>query len=272
MTDAISAEDYIEPCCPFTKPNAHVRIPTDRVIEKLDFFLHKNDYSGAERHLLYWLSESENEKDFRGRLTVLNELIGLYRKLSEKEKALSVIQKAFETLDILFSHDSISKGTTLINIATALKSFDMAKDALPLYEEAKRIYESNLSAEDERLGGLYNNMALALMALSEYKEAEEMFYKALSIMEKVKNGKGEMAITYLNLADLVNAQKGPEDGENEICALLEKAESLLLRSDIPQDGNYAFICEKCAPVFGYYGFFLVEQELSERAAKLYERN
>ena len=36
------------------------------------------------------------------------------------------------------------------------------------------------------------------------------------------------------------------------------------------DGYYAFVCEKCASVFGYYGRFVYEGELLERARRIYE--
>ena len=35
-------------------------ISAERVLSKLDEFLYKNDYISAERHLLYWLSEAQN--------------------------------------------------------------------------------------------------------------------------------------------------------------------------------------------------------------------
>ena len=57
------------------------KVPTDRVLQKLDEYLSKNDYAAAKRHLLYWLSEAENAGDGRAVLLVNNELMGLCRKL-----------------------------------------------------------------------------------------------------------------------------------------------------------------------------------------------
>ena len=37
-----------------------------------------------------------------------------------------------------------------------------------------------------------------------------------------------------------------------------------------RDGYYAFVCEKCASVFGYYGHFAYEKELYERSRRIYE--
>ena len=92
----ILPEDYIEPKCPLNmnRDNRVKRIPVMRVIEKLDSHLAKNDYDAAERHLLYWMAEAEQGYDEQGLLTVYNELMGLYRKRGEREKALDFAHKA----------------------------------------------------------------------------------------------------------------------------------------------------------------------------------
>ena len=38
-------------------------ISLDRILDKLDGYLHKNDYTSAERHLRYWLAETESVGD-----------------------------------------------------------------------------------------------------------------------------------------------------------------------------------------------------------------
>ncbi len=272
MRDFLKKTDYEEPCCPLNMHPDTVKIPIGRIIEKLDDYLSRNDYSAAERHLSYWLAEAENGHDLRGKLTVLNEQIGLFRKLGRVTEGLRAVEAALSLADSLEMENTVTYGTTLINAATAYKAFDKAVDALPLYQKAQKIYESSLAPEDARLGGLYNNMALTVMSLEKYRDAENLFTKAMSVMEKQEHGEGEMAITCLNLADLVSAEIGMEAGEKEIEALLEKAESLLNTEDLPKDGNYAFICEKCAPIFGYYGYFLFEKELANRARLIYERS
>ncbi len=89
--------------------------------------------------------------------------------------------------------------------------------------------------------------------------------------EKQENGALEVAITCLNLAGLVVTESGFEAGEKDIEKHLLKAEKLLDTESLPRDGYYAFVCEKCAPVFGYYGFFSIEKELCRRARAIYDR-
>ena len=52
---------------------------------------------------------------------------------------------------------------------------------------------------------------------------------------------------------------------------LEKAQVLLDLPALARDGNYAFVCGKCASVFGYYGWFLYAEELRRRADEIYGR-
>lgn len=271
QTNAIGKEDYEEPVCPFCKPDQIETISVDRVIEKLDEYLHKNDYASAERHLRYWLCEAEAHGDSRGALTVLNEQVGLYRKLSREQEAMQACAQALQTAKVCNLDGSVTMGTTLVNVATAYKAFGRAQEAIPLYGQAQAIYETNLPPDDARLGGLYNNAALAYAECGDYGEAERLYESALRVM--TANGSLlEMAITHCNMADLVNARVGTEAGEAEIAAHLERAESLLFDSAVVQNGYAAFVYEKCAPTFGYYGYFLTRQELEKRARELYERS
>ena len=89
-------------------------------------------------------------------------------------------------------------------------------------------------------------------------------------MENIPDSEGEIAITYLNLATMVEKKYGLVDGDEKIREYLNRAESLLDRHSA-RDGYYAFVCEKCATVFGYYGRFVYEKKLAERAREIYER-
>lgn len=270
--ETLSKEDYEEPCCPLSQPSDVTPIPTGRVIEKLDEYLNRNDYLSAEQHLNYWLKEAGYGNDMRGKLTVLNEQIGLYRKMNKESEGLQAIKDALALVDTLQMENTVTLGTTLINAATGYKAFGMAEAALPLYKKAREIYESVLPSTDRRLAGLYNNMALSVMALGDYREAEELFGKAISIMSKQEHGEAELAITYCNLADLVSSEFGMVEGEERIDAYLHEAERLLDTESLPRDGYYAFVCEKCALTFGYYGHFATEQKLSALAREIYERS
>lgn len=184
MNRILSKNDYEEPRCLLNMHPETVRIPVGRMIEKLDDYVDRKDYAAAERHLEYWLKEAENDHDREGRLTVLNEQIGLYRKIGKERECLLAISDALALADNLEMENTVAYATTLINAATGYKAFGRAEAALPLYRKAQINYESNLRADDGRLGGLYNNMALTLTEMKEYREAEKLFRQAIEVMKR----------------------------------------------------------------------------------------
>ena len=246
-------------------------VPQQRIREKLDEYMSRRDYAGAERLLLYWLREAHVGGDQRGELMVENELIGHYRKTGNREGALEAIEGALNLLALLEFGDTISAGTTYVNAATALNAFGENERALSLFEQARAIYEDN-AAESRLLGGLYNNMALTCASLGRFEDAVTLYDKAMVQMGRASCGELEQAITCLNRANLIEARDGMEAGEKAIFDLLDQASDLLRGSCFPRDGYYAFVCEKCAPTFEYYGYFAEAEHLRQEASDIYERS
>jgi tetratricopeptide (TPR) repeat protein len=275
--DYLKPEDYIEPRCvlcdePYGAEPAVRPVPQQRIVEKLDDYMSRRDYAGAERHLLYWLEEARLGGDKRGQLLIRNELVGHYRKAGNRDKALDNAQAALALLEELEMDGTVSAGTTYVNAATACSAFGENDRALELFEKARAVYEASPRTERSMLGGLYNNMGLACAAAGRFDEAFDLYNKALDVMGTVADGALEQAITCLNMADAITAQKGMEEGEAEIDALVDRAWELLNEPTLPRNGYYAFVCEKCAPSFSYYGYFSAANELTWRAEGIYERD
>ena len=76
-------------------------IPQQRVVEKLDEYMSRRDYEGAEKHLLYWLEEARALGDERGELMVRNELVGHFRKTGGKEQAFEHAEAALALRTLL---------------------------------------------------------------------------------------------------------------------------------------------------------------------------
>ncbi|MBQ1404030.1 MAG: tetratricopeptide repeat protein [Lachnospiraceae bacterium] len=270
-------------------------VPQRRIIDKMDEYMSRRDYNGAERHLLYWLEEAKLGGDLQGQLMLRNELVGHYRKTGQKEPAMESAAKALDLLRELDMENTITAGTTYVNIATACGAFGDHERAIRLFEKARAAYESSSQTETQLLGGLYNNMALTCTELGRCEEALALYEKAADLMGRVPDGELEQAITYLNMANTVEVQLGLEAGEQQINALVERAEELLeakgeellgkgeaaltdgtdLRAMKQEErarlGYYAFVCEKCAPTFAYYGYFMTAESLTERSEELVRR-
>ncbi len=273
----LKPEDYVEPACvlcgePYGAAPTVKAIPQQRIIEKMNEYMSRRDYAGAERHLLYWLEEARLGRDQGGELMLRNELVGHYRKVGNREQAFLHAKEALRLVDELGFAGTVSAGTTYTNVATAYNAFGANEEALVIFQKAKEAYEASPHTAPELLGGLYNNMALVLVAAGRFREADALYEKALSVMADVPGGCLEQAITYLNMADARTAEYGPEEAEGAVNDCLEKASALLLTGDAPHDGYYAFVCEKCAPTFSYYGWFLDAEELNRRAETIYREN
>ena len=270
--DWLRAEDYAEPRCllcdePHGAKPKPKRIPWQRVREKFDACTARNDYAAAERHMLYWLEEARLGGDLQGQFQIHNELMGLYRKTAQEEKAFASMDAALALTREMQIEDRTGAATAYLNAATVCNAFRQPERSLPLFVRAREIYEVELKPDDPRMGGLYNNMALTLAALGRYDEANALYRRALDVMATAPNGALEQAITYLNMADAAYAQYG--DAQTD--SFLETALTLLEDESLPRNGYYAFVCEKCAPTFIDYGWTAYGKELQERAREIYER-
>lgn len=271
----LEKEDYIDPRCPLCGKPGEMEtaepVPMGRILDRLREYEDRNDWEAAERHLTYWLAEAEQNRDERGQLMLNNELMGYYRKQGKKEEAFRHAEKATALIDRLEMRDTVTAGTTWVNTGTVREAFGDPVGGLEWFELARACYERNLPGDDGRLGGLYNNMALALTSCGRYEEAVRMFRRALDVMSRQEHGEPEMAITLLNMADAAEGCLGYEAAADQIEGYLEEAEKLLDTESIPRNGYYAFVCEKCAPVFGHYGYFAAEAELKRRAKEINDR-
>lgn len=245
------------------------KISIKQIIDELDALLGRNDYVAAQAYLANWIREAQARGDMSVKLSLLNEMMGLCRKVGKRDDAYVAAENALALCSELGLVGSVTEGTTCVNAATVYKSFDDAARALPLYRRARSIYEQKLDRDDSRLGGLYNNMALALVDGGEYAAADELYHRALEVMSHNRYGQLEMAITYLNMANAKEAEAGLIEAEQYINDCIDRARELLDTPDIPRNGYYAFVCEKCAPTFGYYGYFLDEIEYKTRAQNIY---
>ncbi len=208
----------------------------EKILNKVDQALNKNDYIEAERILTYWCGETKE----REQISLLNELLGLYRKTKQKEKA---ILRAKETENLLYKlklENTETGATIFINIATVYSAFNYYKEALAFYKKSETVLEQTKGKG--LLASLYNNMGTCYSMLEQYKVAIAYLNLALLDVEK----KLDKAITYLNLADIYSVGLKDEIKENEC---VEKAKRFFFDNSVKEDGYFAFVAEKCAPGF-----------------------
>lgn len=237
-------------------------------ISELDSLFAKEDLQGAEACVTDWLSLAREWGDKQGELIVLNEMTGFYRQTKNEEKGLAAVNEAFALLDS-FDFDKKTVATVYLNGATTMKAFGKSEDAMEFYEKAHAVFSEILDKNDPLFAGFYNNKALALQDLKRYSEAEEYFLKAIKITQCNLRNELETAISLVNLAHLYY---DVDSSDERINSLMDKALDILDCPDYYGYEKYAFTCRKCAPSFGFFGFFLAEKKLNERADKIYAGN
>ena len=242
------------------------RIPIRRVVEKLDAAFSRNDLAEAGRLLAFWEKEARALADFHGLLEILSEEIGYFRRTEDRARGLAAVSEAFALIEDLGLSDSVSGATIYVNGATTMKAFGRAAEAMPYYMRAKKVLEENLPSDSYLLAALFNNMASAYDELDVFEKAEECYRAAIRILAKSVDNDGEIAVSYVNLAHLYYDR---DKTDPRIASLLETAWSYLMSERLPHDGNYAFICSKCAPSFGFFGYFARETALRRAAEEIY---
>lgn len=255
--------------CSSCSKESYKSIPLTRVFDKLNSLFSKNDLDGVGRTLDFWENEARSLNDLRGLLEILNEKIGYYRRTAEKDKALSSVKEAFDLIEKKGIGDPISSGTVYLNGATTMKSFGLAEDAMPYYEKARTIYENNLDEDDYRIATLYNNISSAYKDLGDYLKAEAACYKAIELLKTKDDCRGEIAVSLINVAHIYYDQN-PED--ERIDEIMDSAWDLIMSEKNVHDGDFAFLCSKCYPSFGFFGYFHREAELRALTEKIYAGN
>lgn len=248
-------------------------IPAEDVIREFDRLLGQDRSREAEEFLYGWLKKAGEMADWRGELTLQNELMGFHRSSGKEALGLQAVREGIRLIQDHGMEETLTAGTTFLNAATTLKAFGRAEEAIPWYERAEKLYNRLLGEGDYRFAGLCNNLALAWTDLGQLERANLYYRRALEVLKGLPGSAMEQAVTWTNLACLEERRQADLDiREERIGFCLDRAMEYLDDPAAERDGYYAFTCRKCAPTFGYFGRFLAKRELEERAEEIYRRN
>lgn len=267
--EEIKKDDFVViPCKTCSNP---VPIDMDRIKKKLDVHFDKKEFDQVERLINYWIVEAKNGDNKKAELELQNEYMGFLRKMNRGDDAIAHAERAAALVRELRLDRTVGGATIFLNVATVYKAFNNPNAAMSYFNKTKEVYEQNLKDDDKLFAGLYNNMALAAVDMKQYDAAETLYKKAIAIMNNIPDGELDAAISYLNYADLIYAKYKSDVSEDyskygeKIESLVSAAWKLLNLDTTKHDEYYRFVCEKCAGSFGFYGFFLYENELKKRA-------
>ena len=98
-------------------------MPQQRIRDKMDEYMSRRDYAGAERHLLYWLEEARAGRDERGRADGAERAGGPLPQDRRAGQGHGSADDGAEPAGRAGLARHISAGTTYVNVATAYNAF-----------------------------------------------------------------------------------------------------------------------------------------------------
>lgn len=128
-----------------------------KVLEELDQLFKEHRIEEVETFLIHNI---ENAEEVNDQVTLLNELIGYYRDLSQYQKSIDACQKVMELLNQSSLVGSVPYATTLQNVANTLRAAGQLEASMVYYNQVYALYENQLEKADMRYASLENNTSV----------------------------------------------------------------------------------------------------------------
>ena len=237
----------------------------NRLISQFDRLVNEERFDEAG-NLLEQAKGQVDSINYNLLIALNNELIGFYRKQNKQIECLQTINDTLTLLLEIKNKNTEFYGTVYINIATGYSAFNFVEESKQNFIVAKDILTSVLDKYDNRLGALYNNFASVYMMEKDLVRARKYYKKAIEIAEK-NNRILDKAQSLINMTYTFDSICDEETIDN----ILDEALAILTDSSVVKDKEYSFILKKYAKDFGHYGYFLVEEDLLNRANEIDER-
>jgi len=236
----------------------------DEFLSELDMCFAKDDDKAAVNCLEAWYKKAKDSKDLSLLVTVLNERMGFYRSVGNKELAMESVDRMLALIDEYKLSSNKSIGTAYINMGTVCARFKDYDRASEYYKIAWDLVSENGTPYE--MASLENNRASTFEAAKDYKKALVSYDNALKILIDNNFDATYIAITYANKANcLINANAKKDAIETTI----DKMELILESEDIPYTPAYASACIKCASLYYNMGNKGRADELTARANEIY---
>lgn len=171
------------------------------VLTEYDNMFGNTSLVSIETFLYEKICEAVAEQDDGAIITLLNEMIGLCRDTSQKEKALAYCGQLKNLLSRMGLEGTKDYATSMQNIANAYRAFGQWEEAEAAFELIEHTYEVLLPPGDYLWASMYNNWGLLYQEKQDYKQAVVTLQKALALIVQIPDSLIKQAITKTNLAN-----------------------------------------------------------------------
>ena len=209
----------------------------NKILAEYDGMFGRYDLTDIELFLKNHLQQAERENENNVRITLLNEIIGLCRDTSQREKALSYCMELKILMDSMGLNGTTDYATSLLNIANAYRAFGLLQEAAVFYEQVRNIYDNQLSTPGHLYASLYNNWSHVYQDNGDHFKAKELLEKALDILISGDYPQVMQAISRVNIATAL-LRLNSDTSYREAMDHLQKALSIF-EADGGKDFHYS---------------------------------
>lgn len=238
------------------------------ILKQADELFDAGKAKEASEYLEKCLETAGKEGDWFTRLTLLNELMGYYRSISNFAQAWNYVNEALRIVATFQLEETLGGVTTYLNVANVYRAVGEADKAIELYLKVEKIYLKEGLETDYRLGSLYNNISVAYIELGKLEEAFQYGEKALELLKQIPGSVDEQATAYSNLAGAL-MQSGEPDFEKVDQYLSLAVE--IMENECQDSPHYCSILAMRAYVAYHRSDKNLALELYEKALKETER-
>ena len=171
------------------------------VLAEYDKLFGTTTLTEIETYLYEKIKEAIEEQDDSAIITLLNEMIGLCRDTSQREKALVYCEQLKKLMIRMNLEGTKDYATSMQNIANAYRAFGLWAEAEEAFQIIEKTYETCLGKGDYLWASMYNNWGLLYQETKEYQKSVAILQKALGLIVQIPNSKIKEAITKTNLAN-----------------------------------------------------------------------
>lgn len=193
----------------------------EKIMEEIDVLYSQQKVEEVEALLLEKIAELKNTNQIYPALSLMNELLGIYREKGDSEKG----QQCCQDVLYLFEKHQLKRdenfGTTLLNVATAQRSFGNYEKAKEYYNECMEIYRDRIPPNDYRYASLYNNLNLLCCETGDFDQAIDHLEKSLAILAHHKGVEVQIATANTSLAQIYSGLENLELAEKHIKVALD---------------------------------------------------
>lgn len=174
----------------------------EKLMQDIDILYSEQKIDEVEALIQEKIVEIKENNAIYPAISLMNELLGIYREKGDAikgQKTVDEILEIFEQNNL--KHDE-NYGTSLLNIATAQRSFGNYEVAKRYYNECKQCYVGKIDQNDYRYASLYNNISLLSIETKDFHCAIENLKKSLEILYSHQNVDVQIATANTSLAQI----------------------------------------------------------------------